>query len=150
MSATGQGDIIEVLGGDNDKSDATLSPDGHWIAFVSNESGRDEAYIRSWPDVSKARVQVSSNGARMPRWTRDGHELVFRSGTRVMSASIDLVTGASGKPVELFDATNLEPIYDITPDGSRFLMVHRVSGAASAPRVVVVTNWVQSLAKKFQ
>ena len=47
-----------------------------------------------------------------------------------MSASIDLVTGASGKPVELFDATNLEPIYDITPDGSRFLMVHR----APAPR----------------
>ncbi|HET7041400.1 MAG TPA: hypothetical protein VFI13_05260, partial [Gemmatimonadales bacterium] len=66
-----------------------LSPDGHWLAYVSNESGRDEVYIRPFPKVNDGKWQISTTGGQAPRWARDGRELYFQDpATTMMVASI--------------------------------------------------------------
>jgi hypothetical protein len=67
--------------------DGQFSPDGHFFAYISDESGEFEAYVRSWPD-SSTKVQVSSGGAAEMRWSPDGRTLYYVSGNKVIGASI--------------------------------------------------------------
>ena len=145
----GSGGVTEVVGGDGEKAEGAFSPDGHWVAYVSDESGRREVYVRSWPDVSRARWQVSTAGGIQPRWARSGREILFRSDDRMMSSSINAAGGKPEKPVTLFTAPGTDTDFDVSADGSRFLMIRRVNSSSSLPHVIVVTNWIQSLAKKF-
>jgi len=125
-----------------------IAPNGRWLAYGSNESGRGEIYLTPYPAVTSARRQVSADGGSAPRWTRAGRELVYRNGRQMMAVSVDPISGQLGSPMELFHgALEIEgntSTYDATADGERFLMLRRAAGAE--PRqVIVVTNWFNEL-----
>ena len=89
-----------------DVNHAVASPDGSYLAFASNESGRYEVYTVSWPELT-GRHRVSVEGGVEPRWTKDGRELVFRSGTSILAVPFDVSSGVPGTPEELFSAPML-------------------------------------------
>ena len=124
-----------------------LSPDGRWLAYVSDESGRNEVYLLPYPAMRGGRRQVSVNGGASPKWTRGGSELVFVSRDTMMSVAVSRGTGEPGSPNPLFGVSNFGPAYDVAPDGQRFVMTRR--SPESAPRsLVVVTNFVDELRSK--
>jgi Tol biopolymer transport system component len=132
-----------------------LAPNGRWMAYDSNEGGRLDVFIQSYPDPSRGRIQVSSNGGSEPWWTKGGRELAFRRGDSVMVVSVDPATGTVGRPTALFAgryASNEDwstpPSYDVTPDGERFLML-KFAADAERRRVNVVTNWFAELRQKL-
>ena len=121
------------------ETDARWSPDGRWIAFVSDESGRPDVYVRR-PDLT--RVRVSFSGGRRPRWTRDGRALLFLRGSEVMRA--DLTGGEPAgtlfaTPQRLFDAPGIRD-FDVAHQTDRIVAVLPIA-AESRPEVGVVLNW---------
>ena len=130
----------------------TLSPDGRWMAYDSDESGQGvDVFIQSFPDPQLKRVKVSPAHGSEPMWTQGGRELVYRDRDNVMAVSVDLATGATGTPRVLFTGPYPDNpgwtrprSYDVTPDGERFLMTKR-SGEQRQPRIVVVVNWFDEL-----
>jgi serine/threonine protein kinase len=134
-----------------EEDEGTFSPDGRRVAYVSDESGRKEVFVASFPDPSQ-RLRISSDGGTQPRWSRDGRELFFVSkGERMMSAPFDLASGVpSGPPVQLFDVpisyafgSHVPLRYDVSPDG-RFLVTVRASKEPPPP-LVLVLNWQAKL-----
>jgi Tol biopolymer transport system component/tRNA A-37 threonylcarbamoyl transferase component Bud32 len=134
---------------------ACFSPDGQWIAYCSNESGRLEIYIQSFP-VGRGKWQVSTEGGTLPRWNRNGKELFF------IGPSMELVavpvTAASGTvqigtPKTLFK-TKLEETsgpghrYDVSPDGLTFVMNDLQSTHLHAEPLSLISNWPAELARK--
>ena len=123
-----------------------LSPDGRWLAYVSEESGTAEVYVRPFPNVDSARVAVSVGGGVEPLWSHDGTELFFR-GQRGEMFATPVTTGAHfthGSPVVLFTLPAMAQDlyhrdYDVTADGKRFLMV--ASGGNNAADLNVIFNW---------
>ncbi|HEX6315624.1 MAG TPA: hypothetical protein VFZ73_12230, partial [Gemmatimonadaceae bacterium] len=131
-----------------------LSPNGRWMAYDSNEAGRLEVFIQSYPDPTRERVQVSSGGGSEPWWTKGGRELAFRRGDSVLVVSVDPATGVASRPTALFGGRYVsredwsQPAsYDVTPDGERFLMLKFAAGDERR-RVNVVTNWFDELRRK--
>jgi hypothetical protein len=153
LSTDGRGALKDLIAGDGGFENGSISPDGRWIVHDFRESGRTEVYLRSYPDVDRVRRQLSADGGSVPRWSRGGREIVYREGERIMSVAVDPATGAAARPVPLFTATGTAGPFDVTADGSRFVLVRRPSDpaaqAASAPRVVVIANWLQALRGKF-
>ena len=136
-----------------------VSPDGRWIAYTSDESRRNEIYVRSFPDVDKGRWQVSTNGGDSPLWSPDGRELFYRSGDAVMAVSVKTEPSFSivGTPQILFQGTYVRTSgqestpWDISPDGKRFLMIKEpeISTAAGPqPRIDIVLNWFEELKER--
>ncbi len=133
---------------------AQFSPDGRWVAYGSNESGRMEIYVTNFPS-GNGKWQVSNGGGLEPRWRRDGKELYFLStdGT-LMATSIAASAGfEAGTPKALFKVQRRLPIssqdifsYDVTADGRRFLVAKRMDEASFAP-LSVVMNWAAELEK---
>jgi eukaryotic-like serine/threonine-protein kinase len=121
----------------------SLSPDGRWIAYVSNESGHSEVYVEPVPGPG-GRRQVSVEGGDQPRWVRSGREITYRNGTRMMSVPVQIQpTFQSGKAIELFDRKfdpgAAVPGYDVSPDGQTFIMTRSEHDNPTQIRVVV--NW---------
>ena len=142
----------------NDEYSPEFSPDGKWIAYASDESGGLGVYVQSYPDLeTKELVGMSSGADGEPKWSPDGRELFYRDGTRMMAVSVDLGPEISmGRPRVLFDGPydgDLDGItgYDISADGSRFLMVRPTTEAtALEPKGIhVVLNWVDELKAKM-
>jgi serine/threonine protein kinase len=132
---------------------ALISPDGRWLAYVSDESGRFEVYVTSFPS-GQGKWQISTEGGTQVIWAPTGRELFWRNGDKVMTAGVEAnATFAATKPLLLFSAAYLRhwqglPDWDITPDGQRFIMI-KVSEAESAPtQVNVVLNWFEELKNK--
>lgn len=101
-----------------------LSPDGAWLAYVSDESGRNEVYVQRLRD-SSTRTQVSSSGGSRARWRGDGREIFFQDGReRILAADLNLAgaTAVAGIPHLLFVASRRLADYDVTRDGERFLL----------------------------
>lgn len=131
-----------------------FSPDGKWVAYASNETGKWQIYVTSFPDA-RGKWQVSTGGGEQPRWRGDGKELFFLSSDSKMMAA-PVTTGAnfdSGTPVALFQTTPRQPIslndqfvYDVSRDGQRFLVNTPVKEAETAPMSVVL-NWPAKLNK---
>ncbi len=123
-----------------------IAPNGRWLAYTSNESGRTDVYLSPYPGVTSARRQVSADGGSSPRWTRAGRELVYRDGRRMMAVTVDPASGQLGTPTELFrgDFETDANSYDVTPDGEHFLMLRRAT-AAEPRQVIIVTNWFKEL-----
>jgi serine/threonine protein kinase len=120
--------------------DARVSHDGRWLAYASNESGRYEVYVTPFP-MSGERWKVSTNGGEQPTWRRDGRELFYREGTRLMAVSVTSGRDfAAGTPTMLFEG--LRPggalSYAVALDG-RFL-ISRVVERTDAP-LTIVTDW---------
>jgi len=131
-----------------------FSPDGRWVAYESNETGRWEIYVTSFPEA-RGKWQVSTGGGEQPRWRGDGKELFYLSSDAKMMAA-PVTTGANfdaGTPVALFQATPREPVplydlfaYDVTRDGQRFLILTQVKRAETTPMSIVL-NWTAKLNK---
>ncbi len=124
-----------------------LSPDAGWMAYDSDESGRVEVYLQSFPDPTQARRQVSTGGGSEPIWTQGGREVVFRRGDTVMVAAVDPPRATVGTPAVLFAGRfNADPgwsqtrTYDVTPDGQRFLMLKWPDDGVRR-QVLVTTGW---------
>jgi Tol biopolymer transport system component len=131
-----------------------FSPDGRWLAYSSNESGRREIYVQSYPGPG-GKWQITSEGGQEPVWNPNGRELFYRSGNKLMAVDVDAKPGFSaGKPRMLFEGPYLpsaagNSFYDVSPDGQRFLMLKPVEYLTSAPtQINVVLNWFEELKKK--
>jgi eukaryotic-like serine/threonine-protein kinase len=130
-----------------------FSPDGRWLAYISDESGRFEIYVQSYPGPG-GKWQISTEGGTEPAWNRNGRELFYRSGDKMMS--VDIVTQpsfTSGKPRMLFEgpytpAAGTTPNYDVSPDGQRFLMVKANEQEAAPTQINVVLNWFEELKRR--
>ncbi len=142
-----------LIEGPGDLYAPSLSPDSRWLAYVSDESGRAEVYVRPFPDVETARWQVSVDGGLEPLWSRTGDELFYRTERGEMMAV--RVTAdeafASQSPVTLFnDPTALTSPYhrqyDVAADG-RFLMIRSLAGNSS--QLKVVFNWFTEIRERF-
>jgi eukaryotic-like serine/threonine-protein kinase len=137
------------------EGDPTFSPDGHWLAYVSNESGRPEVYVQPFPGPG-GKWQISTEGGTEPAWNRNGKELFYRNGNKMMALDVTTQPGFSpGKPRMLFEgqySTSDWPLigtaYDVSPDGQRFLMVKATEQAAAATQINVVLNWFEELKQK--
>ena len=134
------------------ESHSQFSPDGKWVAYVSNESGRNEVYIQPFP-VSGGKWQVSINGGDEPRWRGDGKELFFISGSELSAAGIrvakdrveiDPPRGLFGMAVFSGPAYH----YDVSPDGHRFLILEPLNARfISNSPLTVISDWQAGLKK---
>jgi serine/threonine-protein kinase len=131
-----------------------FSPDGRWLAYVSDESGRYEIYVQPYPGPG-GKWQISTEGGREPVWNPNGRELFYRSGDKMMA--VDITTQPSfavGKPHALFEGPYVPtpltfPDYDVSSDGQRFLMLKASEQARAAPtQINVVLNWFEELKQK--
>ncbi len=121
-----------------------ISPDGRWLAYISEESGQDEVYVQPFPGGGE-KQQISTQGGMEPIWSQDGRELFYRNGDRMMTVAVETESGFSaGVPRLLFEGRYIldsHPRYGVSPDGQRFLL-SRNEGAA---RIKVVPDWFDSL-----
>ncbi len=142
-----------LLASPANEMEAVFSPDGRWIAYASDETGRFEVYVRRYP-LTGEQWKISADGGEAPRWQRDGKELFFLAPrgeqTAVMAASVELGSSfRSGRPVELFRKPiqrlrgflrSLMP-YDISPDGQRVAVIENDTvGPTRVPQVEVFVN----------
>ena len=136
-------------------SSPMFSPDGHWLAYQSDESGKDEVYVRAFPPPSSGqggKWQVSNNGGVEPHWSRSGHELVYRSGDQIMAAGYTLNgdTFAVEKP-RVWIAKLPGTEWDLAPDGKRIAVVTHVE-SAEAPKqdheIVFLMNFFDELRRR--
>jgi len=110
-----------------DERAPAISPDDQWLAYVSDETGRDEVYVRSFPEGT-GRWLISEAGGAEPRWRRDGRELFYRNGDTLFAVPIQTKSGFSaGDPATLFTGPYLDnprhAAYDASPDGQRFIFI---------------------------
>jgi Tol biopolymer transport system component len=156
-AATGR-DILLLPAGDRaprallasraDETSPKISPDGRWLAYVSNEGGRSEVYVTQLASPARAR-RVSVEGGSEPAWASGGRELFYRQGTTMMAVTIDAAGQLQSGARTLFDAEFVRGTldaanYDVMPDG-RFVMVQR-SSQSSELTLHVLLNWVGTLA----
>jgi Tol biopolymer transport system component len=123
-----------------------FSPDGKWVAYESNETGRNEIYVVPYPGPG-GKSQVSSDGGTQPRWNRNGREMFFRSGAKMIA--VDVETGAvfrAGAPPMLFEKASTD--YDVAPDARRFLMLKPAAAAADTSQLHVIVNWFDDLRRR--
>ena len=121
---------------------AKLSPDGRYVAYISDESGENQVYVRPFPEGG-SRWQVSHSGGTQPRWRRDGRELFFVEGLTLYAVPVSLTPSvSSGTPTKLFQSPSLGggalAQYDVTADGQRFVTRESFGGV---PTIHVVENW---------
>ena len=128
-----------------------FSPDGRWLAYVSDESGRNEIYVQPYPGPG-VKWPISTEGGTEPRWSADGRELFYRLGDKMMVVEVQSEpTFTSGRPQLVFEGPYLRDRfatsnYDISPDGQRFLMIKAVEEEeGQQDQINVVLNWFEEL-----
>ena len=156
------GNAVRVTSTPAVEKDPYFSPDGQWIAYTSDESGRNEVMVRSFPNINEERKQISNNGGDSPLWSPDGRELFYRSGDMIMAVSVDTdPTFSYETPRMLFEGKYIGAIFqwnnfdfhtwDIHPDGKRFLMMKQDAGDGEEPetgapsKINIVVNWFEEL-----
>jgi Tol biopolymer transport system component len=130
---------------------ARISPDGRFVAYISDETGAWEIYVRPFPDAEQGKWMVSDGGGVEPRWSRDGKELFYFAGQTLMAVPVNLrPTFSNGSPRALFEAriqpnyTNDAHRWHVAPDGQRFLLLIP-DGNDQAPPLEVIVNWTTLL-----
>jgi eukaryotic-like serine/threonine-protein kinase len=130
-----------------------FSPDGRWLAYISDESGRFEIYVQPYPGPG-GKWQISTEGGAEPVWNPNGRELFYRSGDKMMAVEITTQPSFSaGKSKVLFEG-RYQPTpatltnYDVSPDGQRFLMLKPSEQAQALTQINVVLNWFEELKRK--
>jgi serine/threonine-protein kinase len=128
-----------------EERNADISPDGRFVAYQSNESGRWEVYVRAVAD-SQSQVPVSTAGGTRPRWHPEGSEIFYREQYRVMAVAVSEVDGELEleKPTALFEDDSLMPIFDVARDG-RFIAVDQEESEPAPTELEIVVNWHQEL-----
>ena len=136
------------------EGEPSFSPDGRWVAYVSDQTGAAEVWVRPFPGPGSP-VRLSPNGGRDPMWSRNGRELFYQEGNKLMAAAI-MTTGGQLRfttPQMLFEGgfipwePNTPRTYDVAPDG-RFLMLEQPPGYFSQ-RFAVVVNWGEELKRRL-
>ena len=134
-----------------DEENGEISPDGRWLAYQSEASGKYEIYIRPFPNVDDGRWQISTGGGTRPLWAPDGDELFYlSSGGELIAVPVQTrPTFSAGRPVLVLKRQysvggSSGPSYDIAPDGQRFLMI-KADDSAQPPKLVLVQNWFEEL-----
>jgi Tol biopolymer transport system component len=135
---------FSVLKSDANEAAAVVSPDGKWLAYSSDETGRYEVYVDTFPPGGRKR-QVSNAGAIGPMWRADGRELYFHAADGALMASAVAADGKlAGAPAKLFSFAAggylITPYFGATPDGKRFLLSRLLTHGADTPLTVLV-NW---------
>jgi len=140
-----------------------ISPDGQWLAYTSNESGQNQVYVRPFPEVGGGRWQVSTAGGDSPLWSPGGRELFFLNGGQVVAIPVETdPTFSPGTPKMLFQGTFVssalwfddwnQAVWDISPDGRRFLMMKETgiaaTGVVRSRKITVVLNWFEELKRR--
>jgi serine/threonine-protein kinase len=128
------------------EAQARMSPDGRWVAYVTDASGTSQVVVRPFPGPGGV-TQVSIGGGSEPVWSRDGRRIFYRDGRHLIAASLTTTSGmaVTGR-TQLFRDTYLfaqapHANYDVSPDGSRFLMIK----SADDPKLFVVYGWLDQL-----
>jgi Tol biopolymer transport system component len=140
-----------------DHPQASLSPDGKWLAYVSNESSAYEIVVQPFPDPSLGKWPISTNGGVHPRWRHDGRELFYVDSDERLVA-VPVAAGRDfvpGKPTPLFtlpigpeiNVFGAAYVYDVAPGGQRFLISVQSTGVAQRVPLIVTTNWTSLLKK---
>ena len=126
---------------------ARFSPDGKWLAYVSDETGKDEVYVQPFPPTG-AKWQISVAGGNAPRWRGDGKEF-FYTGLDFVRKAVEIKTSPgfeAGVPKDLFKTPNAWGS-DVTPDGQRFLVNMPAADNPPSPTTVVL-NWATEPPKR--
>jgi len=142
-----------LLSTEYNHTNAEISPDGGFLAYQSNESGRGEIYVRPFPNVEDGRWQISADGGSQPLWARDGQELFYRApGGELVATPVRTAPSFTfGKAEVLFEGgiyvrSSPGRSYDLSPDGKRFLMIKEVNlDGASLTELILVQNWFEEL-----
>jgi Tol biopolymer transport system component len=126
----------------------TISPDGRWLAYMSNQSGQYEVYVQAFPSGSR-RGQVSTGGGVLPFWNPKGGELVYQSAPAGVHGMLAVSVTTSpefraGTPERLFETA--DRLVDVMPDG-RFVMI-RSNPTAAVTELEVVFNWFEEVRRK--
>ena len=164
MSMDGEHETKMLLQEEYHERQPQISPDGQWIAYSSNESGAYEIYARPFPNVDGGRWQVSTSGGTSPLWSPDSKELFYRNGESVMAVAVEMEPNLRfGTPKELFRGKYLFPLdadlsqqtmWDIHPDGKRFLMIKTFTTesteGAQRPKINIVLNWFEELKERVR
>jgi len=158
-SSTADRKPVKFLGTEFVEAQGQLSPDGHWIAYVSDEGGQYEVYVRAFPSGA-GKTKVSSNRSYEPRWSKDGKELFYMEGApprfKLIAVPVKVGNGPSfeaGAPKPLFEFRTLPNItqasvfdYSVTKDG-RFLI--NVQSESADPTLNVITNWRKAFGERL-
>ena len=139
-----------LMATDADERDARFSPNGQWLAYVSDETGRDEVFIRP-VGTRGGRKQLSSEGGTGPTWAPNGRELFFANGDHLSAVTVDGQGNPVGRDDVLFSAPRFEdlqfdsenPLYDVMPDGEHFVLL--LEQSSSLTHYNVVLNWFEEL-----
>jgi serine/threonine-protein kinase len=144
-----------------DERNASIAPNGRWMAYESNKTGQFQIYVKPFPNVNDAEYQVSTAGGRTPLFARNGRELFFVSGSALMTAPVRFApTFSTGNPTVLIDAPsiildgrrlgNTGRTYEASRDGDRFLLLKDdADRSTNRPGIVVVQNWFRELNEKL-
>jgi serine/threonine protein kinase/Tol biopolymer transport system component len=147
---TGNKKPWKYLDSPKDEYEACLSPDGKWIAYLSNESNTYQIYVRSFPDKDKGKWQISAIAADEPRWSPDGKFLYYRQGSQLIEVPVSFSpTFTPGLPKVLisgFPSMNVDSgiSFDIASDGKYFITTAPLGGS-TIKKIAVVTNWTQEI-----
>ncbi len=140
------------------ESNPSISPDGKYMAYISDESGQSGIYVRPFPEVNKGKWQISTGYGECPLWSPDGSKLFYISDDGVIEVPVDTkTTFNAGKPRVLFRGAYVggygeSPSWDISPDGKRFLMIklpQTTADESTAQRkITIVLNWLEELKER--
>jgi serine/threonine-protein kinase len=129
-----------------------FSPDGRWLAYVSDESGEEEVYVQPFPGPG-AKSRISTNGGLEPVWARSGRELFFRHRDQIMVTEINTQPAFnSTRPKVLFAGSFAQSPsrynYDVSRDGQRFVMLNAGEDERTPTQINVLLNWFEELKQK--
>ena len=160
LSMDGEGATEDLIATAAHEESPMVSPDGRWIAYVSDESGRNEVWARPFPNVDDGRWQISTGGGIMPVWAQDGRELFYQvkenadAPLRLMAAAIETEpTFRHGRPRALFEGPYYAGVmsFDVSSDGERFLMIKQdpapTGESYDQPELILVENWFEDLTR---
>jgi Tol biopolymer transport system component len=129
------------------EQNATFSPDGRWVAYQSNESGRSEVYVQPYPGPGE-KIRISATGGTEPVWGAGGKQLYYRAGSRrviavPVTAGNEFRVGSASEINVTLDSGSLQTNYDVSPDGSRLIGI--LQDDLAPPSIVLVQNWSEEL-----
>ena len=150
---TGDTALVPLVVDRQNTTQAALSPDGHWLAYSSNSTGRPEIYVVPFPGAGSTRL-VSRDGGTEPRWAWSGRELFYKSGNQLMAVPVTPGPVLEiGVPRPLFSVAGYSGArnrqqYDVAPGDQRFLMIRQASSGQRA-EAIYVEHWFAELRAKL-